>query len=150
MKKYLKRCLSILFVCLMLISTVTYAHAAQPEEESISPMYAVPIEAACHCTVSPDSVLYISCDYGAGAASGVTRVDITVYVEKRTLLFLWDRVEIGQPNNEWTTICYGLVNSTTHSVSIAPGTYRTTAIYEVYCGRDLVETIQKRTDNFTC
>lgn len=150
MKKTVKRCLSILFVCLVLISVIPFAHAVQPEDDAISPMYAVSIDVSCHCNMSADNTLYISCDYGAAANSGVTRVDITVFVEKRNLLVLWDRVEIGQPNNEWTTICYGLYNVTSHSVPITPGTYRVTSIFEVYCGRDLVETIEKTTDNFTC
>lgn len=150
MKKHLKRCLSILFACLALISAALPAYAAQPEEDSISPMYAVVIEAACRSYVSEDNTLYISCDYGAASDSGVTRVDITVFVEKRNLLVLWDRVDINQPNDEWTTICYGLENDVYHSVTIAPGTYRVTAIFEVYCGRNLVETIEKTTSNFTC
>ena len=150
MKKTMKRSLVILLACFMLISTVPFAHAAQAEDNLISPMYAVNIVAACHCNVSPDNILYISSDYTAGAESGVTRVDITVYVEKRNFLILWDRVDINQPNDEWTTICYGLYNVTSHSVPITSGTYRVTSIYEVYCGRDLVETIEKTTDSFTC
>lgn len=150
MKKYVNRFLSILFACLVLISTAMPAYAVQPEEDSITPMYAVRIEASCECTVSPDYTLYIACDYAAGSESGVTRVDITVYVEKRNLLILWDRVDINQPNDEWTTICYGIVNDVNHTVAITPGTYRTTAIFEIYCGRDLVETIQKTTNSFTC
>lgn len=150
MKKTVKRCLSILFVCLVLISVIPFAHAAQPEDDAISPMYAVSIDVACYCNVSSDNTLYISCDYGADSDSGVTRVDITVFVEKRNLLVLWDRVDINQPNDEWTTICYGLCNVTSHSVPITSGTYRVTSIFEVYCGRDLVETIQKTTNNFTC
>lgn len=150
MKKLFKRSWSLLFVCLMLVSSTTPVYAAQEDEDAISPMYAVAIEAACNCSVSPDSTLYITSNYTAGADSGVTRVDITVYVEKRNLLVLWDRVEIGQPNNEWTTICYGLHNTASHSIAITSGTYRVTSIFEVYCGRTLVETIEKTTNNFSC
>lgn len=150
MKKHLKRFLAILFVYLTLISATIPVYAAQPEEDSISPTYAVVIEAACYGNVDSNNTLHISCDYAAGSTSGVTRVDITVYVEKRNLLVLWERVDINQPNDEWTTICYGLLNDVYHTVTITPGTYRVTAIYEVYCGRDLVETIEKTTDSFTC
>lgn len=145
-----KHAIHLFFSCLMLFSTIVPAHAAQQENDLISPMYAVPIDVACLANVSEDSELFITCTYGAAADSGVSRVDITVYVEKRNLLVLWDRVEIGQPNNEWTTICYGLYNSASHSISLSPGTYRVTSIFEVYCGRDLVETIQKTTNNYSC
>lgn len=151
MKKYVRKFAALLFACISVLSTVVPTYAAQPEEYPISPMYAVPIVVSCDPNVASDSTLYVACTYEVGANSGVTRVDITAYVEKRNLLLLWDRVDINQPNDEWTRICYGLINDASFSAPLpSSGTYRVTAIFEVYRGTTLVETIEKTTPNFTC
>ena len=151
MKKHIKKVAVLLFACITLLSTIVPTYAAQPEDNSVSPAYAVTITTSCDCTVSPDSTLYVTCIYAAGANSGVTRVDITAYVEKRNLLVLWDRVDINQPNDEWTCICYGLHNSAYFSTPLpSSGTYRVTYIMEVYQGTTLVETIKETSNNFTC
>lgn len=151
MKKYIKKIVSLLFACITLLSIVVPSYAAQPEGSSVSPAYAVTIDTSCDCMVSADSTLYVTCTYGAGANSGVTRVDITAYVEKRNLLVLWERVDINQPNDEWTCICYGLSNDATFSAPLpSSGTYRVTYIMEVYKGTTLVETIEDTLNSFTC
>lgn len=151
MKKHVKKFAAVLFACITLLSTAVPVHAAQPEEGSVSPKYAVPITVSCDGTVSADSILYIACTYTAAADSGVTRVDITAYAEKRTLLVRWDRVDINRPNNEWTSICYGLHNNANFSAPLpSAGTYRVTCIFEVYKGTTLIETIEKTTPNFSC
>lgn len=151
MKKHIKKFASLLFACITFLSVVVPTYAVQPEDNSVSPAYAVAITASCDGTVAADSTLYVTCTYTAAADSGVTRVDITAYVEKRNLLLLWDRVDINQPNDEWTRICYGLINDASFSAPLpSSGTYRVTAIFEVYRGTTLVETIEKTTPNFTC
>ena len=151
MKKYIKKAMLLLLACITLLSTIVPTHAAQPEDNPVSPAYAVAITTSCDYSVSADSTLYVTCIYAAGANSGVTRVDITAYVEKRNLLVLWDRVDINQPNDEWTCICYGLGNSASFSTPLpSSGTYRVTYIMEVYQGTTLVETIEKTSPNFTC
>lgn len=149
MKQHMKKLLALLLACIAAISAAIPAHAAQPEDEVLFPAYAVPINASCTCSVSEDSTLYIVSSYAVAADAQVTRVDITVYVEKRNLLVLWDRVDINQPNDEWTTICYGRQNEAAHSVVISPGTYRVTSIFEVYNGTTLIDTIEKTTNSFT-
>ena len=151
MKTYTKKAMSLLFACITLLSAIVPSYAAQPEDDSVSPAYAVAIDTSCDYTVSGDLTLYIACTYGVGADSGVTRVDITAYVEKRNLLFFWDRVDINQPNDEWTCICYGLSNSADFSTPLpSSGTYRVTYIMEVYQGTTLVETIKETSNSFTC
>lgn len=151
MRKYIKKVGSLLFACVALISAVVPTCAAQLEEDPISPAYAVAITTSCDYTISPDSILYVTCTYGAGANSGVTRVDITAYVEKRNLLVFWERVDINQPNNEWTCSCYGIYNSADFSAPLpSSGTYRVTYIMKVYQGGTLVETIEQTSDKFTC
>ena len=110
MKKQTRRAFTLLLTLIMLLSCILTAHAAQPESDNTSPMYAVPIFVDCIGNVSSDLTLSILCEYSASASAGVTRVDITAYVEKRTLLLKWERVDIDRPNDEWTTICYGVEN----------------------------------------
>ena len=151
MKKYIKKVAALLFACVSLLSAIVPSYAAQPEDSTVSPAYAVVINASCDCAISPDSTLYVTCSYTAAADSGVTRVDITAYVEKRSLLVLWNRVDINQPNNEWSCVCYGLYNDAYFSAQLpSSGTYRVTYIMEIYKGTTLVETIEKTTSNFTC
>lgn len=150
MKKYILKVASLLLACITILSAIVPAYAVQPEDNSVSPAYAVPITAFCDCNTSDDLTLYVSCTYDVGANSGVTRVDITAYVEKRNLLVLWERVDINRPNNEWTCICYGISNSADFSAPLpSSGTYRVTCIFEVYKGTTLVDTIEKTTSNFT-
>ena len=151
MKKHIKKFASLLFACIILLSAIAPAYAAQPEDSYVSPAYAVAIDASCHGTVSDDSTLYVTCTYGVDPDSGATRVDITAYVEKRNLLVLWERVDINQPNDEWTCICYGISNSAHFSTPLpSSGTYRIKCTFEVYQGTTLVETIEKTSPNFTC
>ena len=151
MKKYIKKVAALLFACVSLLSAIVPSYAAQPEDSSVSPAYAVVIDTSCDCSISPDSTLYVTCRYATAADSGVTRVNITAYVEKRSLLVLWNRVDINQPNNEWSNVCYGLYGSAGFSAQLpSSGTYRVTYIMEVYKGTTLVETIENRTDNFSC
>lgn len=140
-----------MLMCLTLFTAVVPAHAAQPVEDPVMPAYAVVIDASCDYNVAPDLTLYVDCSYATAADSGVTRVDISAYVEKRTLLLFWNKVDIGQPNNEWTHTCYGLYGSSYFSAPLpATGTYRVTFIMEIYQGSTLVETIEQTSENFKC
>ena len=142
MKRTIQKAASLLLVCLTLLAVAVPAHAAQPVEDPVMPAYAVVIDASCDCTVTADSTLYVLCSYGTAADSGVTRVDVTAYVEKRTLLLFWNKVDIGLPNNEWTDTCYGLYGSASFSTQLpASGTYRVTYTMDIYKGSTLVETI---------
>lgn len=80
----------------------------------------------------------------------MTRVVITTYVEKRKALVTWERVDIGQPNNKWIDVIYGDGGSKSHSVQLpASGTYRVTAIFDIYAGSNLLDTVT-RTNKVTC
>lgn len=150
MKQYINRGLSFLFACLTLLSTVVSADAAQIDTETVSPLYEAYIRAVCGASISESLELTSDCYYTVNN-SQVTRVDITTYVEKRNLLVLWDRVEIGQPNNEWTDICYGAYNSAVHTVQLSStGTYRVTFVFEIYNGTTLLDTIEQRSNTITC
>lgn len=152
MMKRIPRCLiTYVFSALMLLTCIIPVSAAQPNSDNISPMYAIPISVDVIGNITTGPTVHVVCEYAAALDSGVTRVDITTYVEKRNLLVLWDRVDIGMPNNEWSTICYGIENYASYSALLpSSGTYRITSVFEVYCGRDLVETIEVTTNNYSC
>ena len=151
MKKTIRKAASLLLVCLTLLAAAMPAHAAQPAEDPVMPAYAMVIDASCDCYISEDLTLYLTCSYGTATDSGVTRVDVSAYVEKRTLLLFWNKVDIGLPNNEWTDTCYGLYGSAYFSAQLpSSGTYRVTFIMEIYQGSTLVETIEQTSENFKC
>ena len=151
MKKTIRKAASLLLACLTLLAAAAPAHAAQPAEDPVMPAYAVVIDASCDCYISEDLTLYLTCSYGTATDSGVTRVDVSAYVEKRTLLLFWNKVDIGQPNDEWTDTCYGLSGTAYFSAQLpASGTYRVTFIMEIYQGSTLVETIEQTSENFKC
>ena len=151
MRKTIRRELAVIFACMMLFSgSVVSASAAQGGEETAEPRYALPISVDGSVGISDTLELTTVARYTA-AASQMSRVDITTYVEKRKLLVVWNRVDIGQPNNEWTDTCYGAYNTVFHAVQLpASGTYRVTFVFEVYNGSTLVETIEETTDKISC
>lgn len=145
MRKKMKKLFAIILTCLVVLSAMAGpAWAAQPQPD-VSPMYAVPISVDCVSDIDDDNVLYTTAAYNIGNAE-YTRIKITIYVEKRSLLVLWNRVDIGQPNNEWVDYCYGWTNETFHSAQMpSSGTYRITTTFEVENGMDVVETITETT-----
>ncbi len=145
MKKKLKKLFAVALTCLVVLSTMTNpAYAAQPEH-NISPMYAVPIIVDCGSSIDDNNLLYTTAAYNIDDCE-YTRIKITIYVEKRSLLMFWNRVDIGQPNNQWVTYCYGWTNDVEHFAQMpSSGTYRITTTFEVQNGIDVVETITETT-----
>ena len=150
MKKALRKVVSGLVLLILIVSLVLPAYASHSDSQtSLEPMYATYIDTYCTANISDSLKLSTYASYAV--TSEATRVDITTDVEKRTLLARWDRVDIGQPNNEWTDICYGTTNSTAHSKQLSSaGTYRVTVVFEVYNGTTLIETVEERSGNITC
>lgn len=145
MKKKLKKLFAMVLTGLVVLSAVTGpAYAAQPQPD-VSPLYAVPISVDCGSSIDDDNVLYTTAAYDIGNAE-YTRIKITIYVEKRSLLVLWNRVDIGQTNNQWVDYCYGWHNDVDHFAQMpSSGTYRVTTTFEVLNGSEVVETITKTT-----
>lgn len=145
MRKKMKKLFAMALTCLVVLSAVTGpACAAQPQPD-VSPLYAVPIVVDCVSSIDDDNVLYTTAAYDIGNAE-YTRIKITIYVEKRSLLVLWNRVDIGQTNNQWVDYCYGWTNDVEHFAQMpSSGTYRITTTFEVLNGSEVVETITKTT-----
>lgn len=149
MKKRLRRIFCCVIALIMTGSLVLPAYAIQPEGSDVMPLYNTYIKTTYAADIDDNLNLTTYASYTA--TSSVTRVDITTYVEKRNLLVFWEKVEIGQPNNEWTDICYGTNNYAYHSKQLSnSGTYRVTMVYEVYNGTTLMETVEERSGNINC
>lgn len=75
--------------------------------------------------------------------SRITQIVVTTYVQKRTLLVIWTRVDIGTPNNEWVDYGGNGDFDASHSAQMpAPGTYRVVATFDVYSGSTLLDSIE--------
>ena len=131
------------FVCvLLLLASVVPARAAQPQME-ISPLYAEPIVCALSANISATNVLIAEPEYTVNNLQTVTSVTIRTYVEKRSLLVIWNTVDIGEANDEW--VDYGGTETfiASHTVQLpSSGTYRVTSVFEVYGGSTLIDTIE--------
>ena len=149
MKRMKKRFWVLVLACLMAFSVAVPAHAAQGGNETVQPMLVEPVECRSVCGVSDSGVLSIQNRY-TSVDDAVNWVVITTYVEKRNLLILWERVDIGKPDNVWLDYCSGASNSRSRSVQLPEsGTYRITATFELYHGYTLLDTVT-RTNTVTC
>ena len=95
-------------------------------------MYNNTYSTATSAGVASDGTMTIYMAYDG--IQGVTyRGEITTYIEKRFLGLFWTRVNIGQPNNQWTDTVYNYRYSGTHSHQLtSSGTYRATVTYKIY------------------
>lgn len=68
-----------------------------------------------------------------GFPSLTSKAVITTYIEKRTLGLFWNRVDIGQTDNQWvdTIAKYTYDGTRTYQLS-SSGTYRVTVTYKIY------------------
>lgn len=149
MKQMKKRFWVLVLACLMAFSTAVPTYAAQSDGEAVQPMWTEPVNTETLCNISESLVLSIRNRY-TSVDDAVNWVVITTYVEKRNLLILWERVDIGQPDNVWLDYCSGANNSRSRSVQLPEsGTYRITATFELYHGYTLLDTVT-RTNTVTC
>ena len=140
---------ALLLACWMVVSAAVPAHAAQGGGEAAQPMLTEYARTKLYCTVSSSCVLTVKNEYTA-LDDVVNRVVMTTYVEKRNLLVLWDRVDIGQDDDAWVDYCYGTSGSKSHSVQLPDsGTYRITATFKIYHGQTLLDTVTK-TNTVSC
>ena len=151
MSKTVNRLVSLMLTLLFILSSaVVPAYAAPVDDHVAVPLYEAPIRVSGNATASISLLLSATAQYTA-VDSQVTRVKITTYVEKRSLLVIWNRVDIGQTNDEWVDNRYSSHGSVSHSVQLpSSGTYRVTAVFEVYNGSTLLDTIEWTSDKITC
>ena len=138
MKKKMKKCASLLLTLLLVWTALVPAYAASAESE-ITPRLNTNINATCIPNVSSSGLLTVTNTYGVND-SRVTQVVVTTYVEKRSLLVIWNRVDIGTTNDEWVDYGENGYFSKTHTAQMPEsGTYRVTATFDVYSGSTLLD-----------
>lgn len=143
MKKKMTRWATLVLTLLLVFTTLSPAHAASTES-TISPRLNTNINVTCIPNLPSSGLLYVTNTYDVND-SRITRVVVTTYVEKRTLLVIWNRVDIGTTNNEWVDYGSNGDFSKTHSAQMPQaGTYRVVVTFDVYSGSTLLDSIEKK------
>ena len=138
-KNILKRMLSFIAMCMVLISTVSFIANA----EEILPRYNNVSYAESNVTISSSGKMTITNSFSA-SASVFTKANIKTYIEKKTLGLFWTRVDIGQTDDEWNDVTYDNVYSGTHSHQLEKtGTYRVTVEYVIFGSGGAADTITR-------
>lgn len=142
MKKTLKKWTALALALLLVCTALPSAYAAQSENE-IMPCLNVAINVTSIANLSSTGLLTVTNTYSAND-SQITRVVVTTYVEKRSLLLFWSRVDLGTTNDEWVDYGVNGYFDKDHYVQLpSTGTYRVTATFDVYNGSTLLDSIEK-------
>lgn len=148
-KKHIKRIFVAMLVLCLTIVPFSPVSAAVAEGNEIMPRYNNVGSATATMNINSSGKLTIGYQY-SGYSSITTKAVITTYIEKRTLGFFWNRVEIGKTNNQWvdTINNYRYTGSRTYQLS-ASGTYRVTVVYKIYGSGGSADEIQcQATDSY--
>ena len=133
----MKRFLICLLCMLMLFSYVTIPAAAA--NDGIMPCYNNVLETTTIFTISDSGVATVTVSYD-GITGVTTGATITTKIQKRTLGFIWTKVD------EWVDSARLADYSTFHSVTLPDtGTYRVVVEYEITGtggATDVIEDIQ--------
>ena len=125
-KKFISLCLGFL----MLISCICVpVSAAQPEE--IMPCYNNILETASRFSIDSSGMSSVTASYSG--YSGVTEsVTITIKIQKKTLGFIWTKVDIGEPNNEIVITSTKVIGDYHYDIQLnSTGNYRAVITYTV-------------------
>ena len=142
MKKKMTRWVALTLALLLVCTALVPAHAAA--ESTITPRLNTNIDVTCIPNLPDSGILYVTNTYVVND-SRVTSVVVTTYVEKRTLLVIWNRVDIGTANNEWVDYGSNGGFSKSHSAQMPQaGTYRVVVTFDVYSGSTLLDSIEKK------
>lgn len=124
--KFMAFCLGFL----MLINCICLpVSAAQPE--NIMPCYNNILETASRFSIDSSGMSSVTASYLG--YSGVTEsVTITIKIQKRTLGFVWTKVDIGEPNNEIIITSTKLMGDYHYDIQLnSTGNYRAVITYIV-------------------
>ena len=125
MKKF-----TIYLLCLMMLFSCTVMPASASDGE-ITPRYNNVITTTTDFSISSNGTATVQVGY-KGISGTTTGATITTKIQKRSLGFIWTKIDIGTTNNEWVDTATGVTYSTTHSVTLPnTGTYRVVVTYEI-------------------
>lgn len=145
MKTHLKKLLTLtLALCFLVTPLALIAQA-----EGIEPRYNNTMMTYNAMTISDSGKLSIVYDYD-GVSGVTTKAVITTYIEKRFLLFFWQRVDIGTTDNQWVDTFYKDSHGYTRSYQLTDeGTYRVKVTYKIYGSGGAADTIEyEATDSY--
>lgn len=126
--KALRRILCTILVCTNIISSFAITSHA----EEITPFYNNVHRVQSDVSVSSTGVMTIFNSF-SGSTSVFSKAVITTYIEKRVLGIFWNKVDIGQANDEWVDTIYTNVYSGSHNIQLeSKGTYRVIVEYVIY------------------
>lgn len=140
MNKFFKIVTPVLTVCLLLFSLTVHSLAIS-DNDGYAPYYVNANNCDAEFLVS-NGVASVFIEY-YGYASEFTRAEVSVRIQKRFLLVIWNDVDIGYSNNEWTATSYDLNGSFYKDFSISKtGYYRALITVKIYGTSGEVDTIE--------
>lgn len=122
-----------LIVCILFLSILfSFSFTALGATDSIiQPYYNNATTANANFTIDSSGKAVISL-YCKGTPGVMTGVAVKTYIEKKSFIFFWTRVSIGQPNDEWIDTASGSSFAKEHSVQLKDkGTYRAVVKFTV-------------------
>lgn len=143
-----RRIFSLIFLGVLVCALAGMAAAAAVPDDGVMPCYNNTMGTSTNFTITTDGLATVTAVYN-GHTDVTYGARVTSYIEKRTLGLFWNRVDIGQPNNEWVDTSSALYDVFGHEFQLtSKGTYRATVTYEV-CGNggpaDIINYQQERT-----
>lgn len=137
--KTLRKILCAILVCTSIISSIAITSYA----EEITPFYNNVHRVQSDVSVSSTGVMTIFNSF-SGSTSVFSKAVITTYIEKRVLGIFWNKVDVGQANDEWVDTIYTNVYSGSHNIQLeSKGTYRVTVEYVIYGSNGSPDVITK-------
>ena len=140
MNKFIKTVMSILLTCILLCSFMVHSLVGANNEE-LAPYYVNTDRCYADFLISNGTANLLVEYYGY--ASEFTRAELCVKIQKRFLLVIWNDVDIGYSNNEWTATSYDLIGSFYNEFPISKtGYYRALITVKIYGTSGEVDTIE--------
>ena len=119
-----------LALCIMMIFSLVAIPVAA-SDGTITPRYNNVVNTNTIFSISDTGVATVRIGYD-GISGTTTGATITTKIQKRSLGFIWTKIDIGTSNNEWVDTATSAYYSTTHSVTLPDtGTYRVVVNYEI-------------------
>ena len=127
-------------ICLLLCSLTVHSFAIT-ENDEILPRYVNSSDCTANFSIG-NGTASIIVRY-VGNDSNFTRAEVSVKIQKRFLLVIWNDVDIGYSNNEWTATSYDLIGSFYNEFPISKtGYYRALITVKIYGTSGEVDTIE--------
>ena len=118
----MKKVLLFLLCILLVVSTTISVHAANARLSH--GIYSVQT-----FSITPSGLAELSVDY-KGNTTSFTSVTIETYIQKRTLGFIWIKVDNGETNNTWVDVSTERIDYIIHDLQLSDtGTYR--AVFKI-------------------